>query len=202
MNNPYQIVSSFEQAVAEYAGSKYGVAVESCTMAIFLSLSYYNIKGLKITLPKRTYPGVANSILHNGGRIKFEDINWSGVYTLQPTNVIDGALRFKKGMYVKGSFHCLSFHIKKLIPIGRGGMILTDDEEAYKWFKKARFDGRQPIPLQQDSIDVVGWNAYMQPSDAARGLQLLQALGDRELDDLRVEDQKYSDLSIQPAYQQ
>lgn len=202
MPNPYFVVGEFEKELAAYAGSKYCVCVESCTMAIFLSLLYKDAaKGLEIEMPKYSYPGVANSIIHAGGKIKFTDEKWEGVYLLKPTNVIDGALRFKKGMYISGTFHCLSFHLKKLLPIGRGGAILTDDYHAAEWFKVARFDGRHPVPLKEDSIKVVGYNAYMQPDQAARGLQILQLIEHKELADLTVESQQYSDLSIQPAYQ-
>ena len=193
--NPYLIVDSFERAVAEYAGSTYGVAVESCTAAIFLSLMWMNVKGQRVSIPKRTYPGVPCSIIHAGGKVAFSDYDWKGTYYLEPFAIRDGALRFAKGMYTRNTFHCLSFHIKKLLPIGRGGMILCDDEIAYEWFKKARFDGRSPVPLQEDNFTMLGYNMYMQPDQSARGLQLLQALGDRELPDLKVEDQKYPDLS-------
>ena len=205
--NPYKIVSDFEEAIAEYAGSKYAVAVESCTAAIFLSLMYRKQTGwrgsdkLGVGIQKHTYPGVACSIIHAGFKVRFEDDNWRGEYELEPMDIWDAALRFKKGMY-HGGFQCLSFHIKKLLPIGRGGMILTDDEAAYKWLKKARFDGREPVPLQEDNFTMLGCNMYMQPADAARGLQLLQALGDRELDDLSVESQKYADLSRFDIYKQ
>lgn len=204
MINPYKTVIDFEEAIADYCGSKYAVAVESCSAAIFLSLMY--MKELHgeigtVVIPKRTYPSVPCSIIHAGGKVKFTDDEWVSIYNLAPYNIWDCALKFHRGMYAKGSIQCLSFHVKKLIPVGRGGAILTDDQEAYEWFKRARFDGRGPVPLQEDNITMLGWNCYMQPSDAARGLQLLQALGDRELPDLKVEDQKYSDLSIQPAYQ-
>lgn len=203
MNNPYKIVSDFEEVVADYAGSRYAVATESCTAAIFLSLQVYNVKGLEISIPSRTYPGVPCSIIQSGGKVNFAYENWEGVYRLKPTNIIDGALRFRRGMYHKGTLHCLSFHVRKLIPIGRGGMILTDNHEAYEWLKLARFDGREPVPLrEQKEFTVIGWNMYMPPADAARGLQLFQALGDKELPDLRVEDQKYADLSKFPIYQQ
>ena len=198
--NPYKIVEMFEEAIADYAGSKYAVAVESCTAAIFLSLIYKNIKGKEVWMPNKTYPGVACSVIHAGGKINFTKDPWDGVYEIFPHGVIDGALRFKRGMFI-GGFHCLSFHIKKLLPIGRGGMILTDNESAYKWFKLARFDGREPVPLQeQKEFMVIGYNFYMPPSDAARGLQLLQALGDRELADIPVESQGYPDLSKFPIY--
>lgn len=197
---PYEIVAMFEQALAEYAGSKYCVCTESCTSAIFLSLLYVDVRGKEVSMPKFSYPGVATHILHAGGKLKFTDEKWEGTYQLWPTRVVDGALRFKRGMYNPYTFHCLSFHGKKLLPIGRGGAILTDDEKAYEWFKKMRFDGRNPIPLQEDTIELLGYNCYMQPEQAARGLVLMQALGDKELQDLPVASQKYSDLSIQPAY--
>lgn len=205
--NPYKVVIDFEEAVAKYCGSKYAVAVESCTSALFLSLMYIRThyillgKELTVSIPSRTYPGVPCSIIHAGLKVNFEDINWAGEYELKPLNIWDSALRFKKGMY-HGGLQCISFHIKKLIPIGRGGAILTDDFEAVKWLRKARFDGRDPVPLQEDNFTMLGWNCYMAPDQAARGLQLLQALGDRELEDLKVEDQKYPNLSLFPIYNQ
>lgn len=199
--NPYSIVTEFEEIIAEYAGARYGIAVESCTSAIFLSLMYTGIKGERIYIPKFTYPGVACSIIHSGNKIIFTDEQWQGIYELEPMDVWDGALRFKKGMY-KGGLHCLSFHIKKLLPIGRGGMILTDDYEAVKWLRRARFDGRNPVPLQEDNFDMLGWNCYMQPEQAARGIQLFQVIKDKNLPDLSVESQKYADLSQFKIYQQ
>ena len=44
-------------------------------------------------------------------------------------------IRMKRNIYKNDTFHCLSFHIRKHIPIGKGGMILTDDKKAYDWFK-------------------------------------------------------------------
>lgn len=208
--NPYSVVIQFEEAIAEYCGSKYAVAVESCTSALFLSLVYrmqsYPNHRPNVHMPSRTYPGVACSIIHAGGNIIFEDEPWEGEYELFPHRIWDSALRFKRGMYrdkgKSGGLQCLSHHIKKNLPIGRGGTILTDDFEAVKWLRKARFDGRDPVPLLQDNFTMLGWNCYMTPDQAARGLQLLQALGDRELEDLPVEKQGYPDLSKFPIYTQ
>jgi len=201
MTNPYQIVDTFEKTIAEYCGSKYAVAVESCTAAIFLSLQYVGVKDREVAIPKFTYPSIPCSIIHCGGKVKFTNEWWKGEYELGNLNIWDAALRFKRNMF-HGKFQCLSFHVKKLIPIGRGGVILTNDEAAYEWFKKARFDGRSPVPLLEDNFTMLGWNMYMPPTDAARGLQLLQALGDRELPDLEVEKQGYPDLSKFKIYTQ
>jgi hypothetical protein len=69
-------------------------------------------------------------------------------------------------------------------------MILTDDEEAYKWFKKARHEGRDEVPYTQDNIQFVGWNMYMTPPDAAEGLWLMSSMLENN-DDI-IED--YPDL--------
>jgi len=205
MTNPYISVILFEEAIADYCGSKYAVAVESCTSALFLSLMYckqhYQVQPTTIDIPSRTYPGVACSIIHAGYKVAFDDYPWEGEYMLKPFNIWDAALRFRKGMY-HGGFQCISFHIKKLLPIGRGGAILTDDLEAVKWFRKARFDGRNPVPLQEDDFTMLGWNCYMTPDQAARGLQLFQAKGDKEFEDLKVSEQGYPDLSKFPIYNQ
>jgi len=203
--NPYEVVDSFEKRIAEWCGSPYGVAVESGTAAIFLSLMYIMQKyGFgKIAIPCHTYPSVPCSIIHAGGTVIFDDeIEWDGEYQLFPLNIWDAALRFKKEMY-HGGFQCLSFHIKKHLPIGRGGMILTDDKDAYDWFKKARFDGRSPIPLAEDNFTMLGWNFYMQPADAARGIQLFEVLRQKYpdgMEDLKVEEQGYPNLSLYPIY--
>lgn len=200
----YSIVDLFEKTIAEFARAKYGVAVESGTAAIFLSL-HYRKKQLRgrleapCLIPCRTYPSVPASIIHAGGRVEWTKKAWQGVYSLEPYEIVDGALRFKKGMY-QGGLHCLSFHAKKLLPIGRGGMILTDDIGAYKWLRKARFDGREEKPLDQDTFTMLGWNMYLTPEQAARGLQLFDMLKNIEQKDLSVEFQNYPDLSKFPVF--
>jgi dTDP-4-amino-4,6-dideoxygalactose transaminase len=69
---------------------------------------------------------------------------------------------------------CLSFHIKKQLPIGKGGMILTDNKDAADWFKRARYEGRSEKYYKDDNIDMIGWNMYMTPQEAAHGLCLMQ----------------------------
>lgn len=193
----YSIVKLFEKEVSSWAGSRYGVAVESCCSAIFLSLLYIRKsfdKSPNVIIPKFTYPGVACSIIHAGFNLVFEDIEWSGIYKLTPFDLYDCALRFKEDMF-KGKFCCLSFHYKKLLPIGRGGMILTNDKDAYEWLKMARFDGRKEIELKKDNAEFCGWNMYMTPEQSARGLALFESMKHKKLDDLEVKDQNYPDLS-------
>ena len=191
--NAFEVVRQFERRIAEYVGSKYAVAVDSCTNALFLSCMYLKVKGHEITLPKRTYVSVPQSVIHAGGKVKFKDIKWKGTYQLNPFPIVDGAKRFTKGMYEKDTLHCLSFHMKKILDIGRGGAILTDDEEAVEWLKQARFDGRHEVPLHHDEFKILGWNMYMTPEQAGRGLWKMMGLPEHNKD--QSETPPYPDLS-------
>ena len=198
MQTPYYIVKEFENTIAEYANAPYAVAVSSCTNALLLCCLYYKVKWVHI--PKYTYPGAACSIIHAGGKVSFTDEDWQGAYQLRPYSIYDSALRLRRGMYVPGSLYCLSFHYKKHLPIGRGGMILTDSIGAYTWLKMMRFDGRQECSLQDDALSLIGFNMYMTPEQAARGLVLFDFIKDKELPDLKVKDQNYKDLSFVKGY--
>ena len=190
--HPFDTVAKFEEALAEYAGSKYAVAVNSCTSALLLACAYMKVE--EVTIPKRTYVSVPCSIIHAGGKVKFEDREWSGIYQLKPYPIYDGAKRFRKNMYISGSLHCVSFHIKKILPLGQGGAILTDDPDAVEWFKMARFDGRhERVPLHEDQFNILGWNVYMMPYDASRAHLLLSMMKDYYED--QEENPPYPDLS-------
>jgi len=202
--NPYLVVEELEKRIAEWAGAPYGVAVESGSAAIFLSLMWHKNKYGHIgtvTIPSRTYPSVPCSIIHARGKVGFDDIDWAGEYELWPLKIWDSALRFRKGMY-HGGMQCISGHIKKRLNVGRMGMILLDDKDAYEWLKRARFDGRNPVPLQEDNLTQLGWNLYLSPPDAARAIQIFEVLRDKDLPDLPVAEQKYSDLSLFDIYKQ
>jgi len=178
-NKPHEIVEMFEKEIAEYAGSKYAVAVDCDTNAIFLCLKYLKQYKEIVTLPAHTYISVPNIVVTSGyKKLNLEDIEWEGLYQIKPLNVWDSAGRFTKGMYIgENNFQTLSFQIKKRLPIGRGGMILTDDKEAYDWLVKARYDGRDlNKPQTEDNIEIFGYHMYMTPEDAARGLILFNQL--------------------------
>ena len=54
-------------------------------------------------------------------------------------------------------------------------MILLDDPEAAKWLKARRYEGRTDgMRYHEDVIDEEGWNMYMTPEQAVRGLMLMQ----------------------------
>ena len=173
MNTPWDNVEHFEGLIAEYAGSDYAVAVDSCTNALFLSLKLLDSSG-PIIVPIHTYISVPMQVAHCNYKIQFEDIQWSGSYSLDPLPIIDSAQRFTENMYTPGTLHCLSFHSKKLLSIGRGGMILTNDKSARDWLRRSRHDGRPSIyskDMTYHNVPTLGWHMYMTPEQAVRGIE-------------------------------
>ena len=130
--NPYIVVKEFEKKLSEYTGAPYVVCVDSSTDALFLCC--YRLEVDVVTIPKHTYLSVPMSIIHSGGKVEFEDLEWSGIYQLKPYPIWDSAKRMKRNMYIKGSYMTLSFHIKKHIPISKGGAILCDNKDDYEIF--------------------------------------------------------------------
>jgi dTDP-4-amino-4,6-dideoxygalactose transaminase len=195
LHNPYKIVRMFEEEIANYTGAKYAVSVDSCTNALFLACKYYEVK--EVTISSKTYLSVPQSIIHAGGEVIFDKRpstnEWKGLYQLKPYPIWDAAKRLTKGMYQRGQIMCLSFHIKKLLPIWKGGMILTDDIEAADWFKKARYEGRSEKYYKDDDITFCGWNMYMTPQQAAHGLSMFQNYPEHMRD--LGEDNGYRDLT-------
>ena len=96
------------------------------------------------------------------------------LYQLKPYPIYDAAKRFTSGMYIPGAFMTLSFHIKKHLKIGKGGMILTDNKEAAERLKRMSYDGREPItPWREQDINMMGYHYYMTPEIAELGMKKL-----------------------------
>ena len=174
MKSPFQVVEDFEDALCEYTGSPYAVSVNSCTMALLLSCAWLKVG--EVTIPRRTYVSVPQSIIHAGGFVKFEDFDWRGSYRLKPYPIWDSARRFTSQMY-RGGYECVSFHWNKILGIQQGGAILHSNSKADSWLRRARFDGRaEGIPPNRDKFKMLGWHCYLSPEVAAEGLVRLSHL--------------------------
>ena len=194
-----EIVETFEEKISKFTGSEYGVAINGCTNAIFLSLMYLKHIGElfeedTITIPKRTYVSPAMTIINNGFNLKFEDLKWKGQYQLKDTRVWDSATRFTENMFIGGDrLQCISFQSRKRLPIGRGGMVITNDKHAADWLRKARIDGRDVSKHQfDDEYTFSGWNLYMTPDDAARGILIF--------DDMTKDKKEFADYGSWEMY--
>ena len=177
----HKITEDFEIELSKYTGAKYVVTVDNQSNALFLALYYEkNIKktiGDNVSIPCRTYPSVPCEIIHAGLKVKFKPVKGKtikGAYNLEGSNVWDAALSFTSEMYKPNTHMCISFtgpykHFK----LSKGGAILTDNHAAYLWFKRARYSGRRECSYHDDNLDMLGWNFYMMPELATRGMLLM-----------------------------
>ena len=213
----YRNTEEFEQQLANYTGAKYVVTLDNMSNGLFLTLYYEkhinkSIIGNSITIPNRTYPSVPCEIIHAGLKVKWDKkhpqvskCKLTGAYQLKGSNIWDSALTFTADMYKPKTHMCVSFtgpykHFK----LSKGGAILTDNFKAYSWFKRARYSGRRECSYHDDNFDMLGWNFYMMPELAARGLLLM---GQFYNDDGTKKEQKdltlpYPDLSKFKIYTQ
>jgi dTDP-4-amino-4,6-dideoxygalactose transaminase len=181
-NGVYKITDDFEKELGRYTGAPYVITLDNMSNALFLSLYYEKnitktITGDTITIPNRTYPSVPCEIIHSGLKVDFDLVDGrtiKGAYQLKGSNVWDSALRFTADMYIPKSHMCVSFtgpykHFK----LSKGGAILTDNHDAYLWFKRARYSGRRECSYHDDNLDMLGWNFYMMPELATRGMLLM-----------------------------
>lgn len=171
----FEAVSEFEKKIAEFFGAPYAVAVDSCTHGIELCLRY--TKETKINVPKRTYLSVPFLAEKMGLEREWRDENWEDYYTLNfgDKRIIDAAVLWRKDSYIPNTFMCLSFQYQKHLSLGRGGIILLDNENDFIELKKMSYDGRLPnIPWREQDIDTVGFHYYMTPETAKLGLEKLQ----------------------------
>ena len=192
-DDPWDVVDFFEKKIAAFFGSKFAVSTDCCSHAIFLCLKLINEPKKTIYLPENTYISVAVSVNLAGYKFKFKKISWKNLYQLEPFNIFDSATNFKKNSYINNSLMCLSFHHRKHLPIGKGGMILTNSKRKYNALKLMRYDGRNNrIPYSKDKIKKIGYHMYMTPEQAAYGLFLFDKLKNKPFKD--TSDLDYSSL--------
>jgi dTDP-4-amino-4,6-dideoxygalactose transaminase len=212
-NGIYKVTEEFEHELCKYTGAKYAVTVDNMSNGLFLALYYENhikknIPSQTVSCPSRTYPSVPCEIIHAGLSIEWDYVKeetLTGAYQLKGSNIWDSALSFTADMYKPKTHMCVSFtgpykHFK----LSKGGAILTDNLKAYHWFKRARYSGRRECSYHDDNFDMLGWNFYMMPELAARGLLLMNQFYNLDGTKKHQEDLTlpYPDLSKFKVYNQ
>ena len=172
----FKVVTEFERQVAEFYGAPYAVAVDCCTHGIELCIRHKMDTEVcipAIYVPKRTYlsiPMLANKL---DLQLRWVDQEWQDMYCLFP-RVYDAAVLWKRDSYIKGTMMNISFQFQKHLSLGRGGMILLDNEEDAVLLKKMSYDGRLPdVPWREQNVDTMGYHYYMTPETAQLGLNKL-----------------------------
>jgi perosamine synthetase len=220
-------VHEFEEAFAKYVGSKYAVAVSSCTTALHLALIVAGIKSEdEVICPSLSFIATANSIRYTGAKPVFAEVddltyNMDAKHTESlitpktkailivhqmgfPADIDAFKQLCKKynlqliedaacavGSSYKGKkigshsdLVCFSFHPRKVITTGDGGMITTSNEEYYNRLKRLRQHGMSVSDrVRHSSTKVIfeeytelGYNYRMTDIQAAIGIAQLNKL--------------------------
>jgi len=169
----WKVVHDFESLICNWFGAKYGVAVDSCTHGIELCLRLKGVK--KISIPKRTYLSIPFLSHKLGLPLKWRDESWEDYYEISNSGIYDAAVLWKEMSYLPDTMMCLSFQFQKHLSLGRGGMILLDDDDSAKQLSKMVYDGRNPnVPWRDQNIDTIGYHYYMTPETAQMGIKKFQ----------------------------
>ena len=220
-------VEEFEKKFASYVGSRYAVAVSSCTAALHLAMIVSGVREKdEVICPSLSYIATANSITYVKAKPVFSEVD-PKTYNLDVSHAerlitsktkaillvhqmglpadID---RFKKccarhnleliedaacaaGASYKGKkigshsdLVCFSFHPRKVITTGDGGMLTTHNEKYWRRLKLLRHHGmsvsdsarhRSKRPLFEEHTEI-GFNYRLTDIQAAVGIKQLEKL--------------------------
>ena len=165
-------VLEFENKIANYFGSNFAVATDSCTHAIELCLRYKKFDNIKC--PAQTYLSVPMTFIKLGLNWSFRKYDWQDYYWIDNTNIIDAAPYWQKSGYIPQTYMCLSFQHQKTLSLGRGGAILCSDKDDYIILKQMSHDGKDYFSNKswpEQTIERIGYHYYMTPDTAQQGLE-------------------------------
>ncbi len=211
-----KFVEKFQEKFRKITGSRYAIAVSSCTSALHIAMRTLGIKeGDDVILPAFTWISTANAIEECGARPVFCDIDidtynidcekvesliTKRTKALMPVHLFglcsdmdkivkiagNHKLRitedcacsfysFYKGKHSGnfGDIGCFSFHPRKSITTGEGGMIVTGKKEFFEKAKSLRNIGSSikpaEFPFLLPEFDELGYNYRMTDIQGALG---------------------------------
>jgi perosamine synthetase len=146
-----EAVAEFERAFAAYVGATYAIALCNGTATLHAALVAWQVqRDEPIAVPPLTMSSTAIAVVLAGGRPKFTDVDptsWLMLGTRDvrampvslygmpyPGHRIEGAWINDAAQALcphdpRASFTSYSFQASKLIALGEGGMLVTNDEE-------------------------------------------------------------------------
>jgi|TARA_R110000824_G_scaffold401687_1_gene613614 perosamine synthetase len=211
-------VAAFEEAFADYVGARYAIAMANGTATLHTALAACGVKrGEPVAVPPLTMSATTIAVLHAGGVPTFVDIDpdtWLmdttgggsvgvpvSLYGLHYTvfdgdwdNIVDDAAQTLRPHDECADFTSYSFQASKILALGEGGMLVTNDEHLAREAREFSSLGYHMDP-DQPRIDPailkhptyerhhsVGWNYRMSDWVARAGIHALHAddlVGDR-----------------------
>lgn len=169
----FEKILEFETTLAQFTGAPRAIMTDCCTHAIELCMRYDGVESCTFT--PYTYLSIPMLMHKLGIQYSYNQEQWTGEYQFENTRIWDSARRLESNMYRAGQMQCVSFGHDKPLPIGRGGAILLDDEQAYETIIQQRYDGRNLAtkPWQNQTVFRVGYHYKPTIEEAERGTVLL-----------------------------
>ncbi|MBI3633263.1 MAG: DegT/DnrJ/EryC1/StrS family aminotransferase [Candidatus Vogelbacteria bacterium] len=144
-------VAQFENDICNYVGAQHGVALNSCTAGLHMSLLACGIgPGDEVITTPMTFCATANTIIHAGGTPVFVDVDIDTMNIdvskiekaiTKKTKVIlpvhmagrpcnmDEIMRIARKIGSIADLTCFSFYVTKNIVTGEGGTVTTNNKE-------------------------------------------------------------------------
>ena len=161
-------VLDFEKKFAKFVGAKYACGFSSATNAIFLT---FIDKQAHVQVPSMIPTVVLNALIHGNNKFSFVDnVDWVGdsyvLHQFKDYKVIDSAQKVEKNQFKKEAndedLMIFSFYPTKPVGSIDGGIIVSNDLEKIKWFRKAVMNG---TGIEENSWDrkiyFPGWKMYL-----------------------------------------
>ena len=162
------IVTDLENSICSYVGAKYGVALNSATSAIFLTLLD---KQVNISIPSIIPPVVLNAIYTSDNKYTFiDDINWVGdsyaLHNFKDYKIVDSAQKIEplqfKNECNDNDLMIFSFYPTKPIGSCDGGLIVSNDSNKIEYLREMSLNGMTFSSNNWDRKNkYIGYKMYM-----------------------------------------
>ena len=185
-------VRAFEEAVARATGMPHAVAVSSGTAALYVALRALDIgPGDEVLVPDFTFPATANAAEATGARVVVGDVRgdtWNldlgrapRARVAMPVDCFGLPAELPDGLVVEdaacalgatrpgglAAIACLSFHPRKVVTTGEGGMVLCRDADLAARIRSLRDHGREGAGFSR-------WGLNFRMTDVQASLGLAQ----------------------------
>ncbi len=229
-------VADFEQAIADYVGTKHAVAVSNCTAALLLALMALEIGPEdRVAVTTYSWPATANVIALCGAEPLFVEVE-AGTFNMDPEALAEVLTRTKVKAVLPvhtfggmadmsrilsvaakydvpviedaacalgaklngrpagtwGVMGCFSFHPRKAITTGEGGVITIDDASLARKLRILRNHGQDPDAPKPDFV-MPGHNMRLTEFQAALGVTQMRKV-ERIIDSRCAQAARYDEL--------
>ena len=198
-------VADFEAAFAEYVGAEYALALCNGTATLHTALVALGVgPGDKVAVPPLTMASTTIAVLHAGAVPVFVDVDpdmwlmgWSHLDTVMPVSLyglhypwnihynraVDDAAQTIRPHNDWAGLTSYSFQASKILPLGEGGMLVTNDgdlAQRARQFSSLGYRMTSDGPMIDKAAlkhphyarhHVLGWNYRMSSYVASAGLR-------------------------------